>query len=97
VQDHGVADRDVGDPGADLVYPAGVLVAERVRQLGVHRLGPLALDDVQVGAAHPGPTDLDNDVERTLYGRLRHLVDHRPLVIPVDPDGLHDSSPSPLV
>ena len=36
----------------DLVHPAGVLVTDRVGQRHAHRLGPLALDDVQVGAAH---------------------------------------------
>ena len=33
MHDHRVADVDIGDPGADLVHPAGVLVAGRVRQL----------------------------------------------------------------
>ena len=77
VQDHGVADRDVGDRGADLVHPAGVLVADRVGQRRVHRLVPLAQDDVQVGPAHPGAADLHDHVERALDGRLGDLVDGR--------------------
>ena len=64
VQDHRVADGHVGHRGADLVHPAGVLVADRVGQRRAHRLGPLALDDVQVGAAHAGAADLDDHVER---------------------------------
>ena len=71
VQDHGVADGDVGHRRADLVHPAGVLVADRVGQRRVHRLGPLALDDVQVGAAHAGAADLDHHVERALDRGLR--------------------------
>ena len=71
VQDHRVADGHVGDRGADLVHPAGVLVAERVGQRRVHRRVPLALDDVQVGAADPGAADLHDDVERAAEGRAR--------------------------
>jgi hypothetical protein len=41
VQDHRVADGDVGHRGADLVHPAGVLVAEDVRQRGAHPAVPL--------------------------------------------------------
>ena len=44
VQDDRVADRDVGDRGADLLDPAGVLVTERVGQLDAGLLGPLTLD-----------------------------------------------------
>ena len=51
VHDHRVTDLDVGHAGADLVHPARVLVAERVGQLDLGLLGPLALLDVQVGAA----------------------------------------------
>ena len=46
MQDHRVADGDVGDRRADLMHPAGVLVADRVGQLGRHLLRPLPLDDV---------------------------------------------------
>ena len=64
MHDHGVADLDVGDARADLVDPAGVLVAGRVGQLDLGLLGPLALLDVQVGAAQPGGADPDDHVER---------------------------------
>ena len=79
MQDDGVAHRHVGDRGADLVHPAGVLVAQDVGQRRVHRRVPLALHDVQVGAAHPGAADLHDDVERATDGRLWYLVDHRHL------------------
>src|SRR6202035_2977300 len=49
-----VADGQVGHGRAHLVYPACVLVAERVRQGRLHGRVPLALDDVQVGAADTG-------------------------------------------
>ena len=89
VQDHGVADLDVRDPVADLVDPAGVLVADDVGQLRVHRGRPVAVDDVQVGAAHAGATDLDDHVQRTLELRLRDVVDLRVFVVGVHADGLH--------
>ena len=64
VQDHGVADGHVGDRRADLVHPARVLVAQDVGQRGAHGRVPLAVDDVQVGAADAGAADLHDDVER---------------------------------
>src|ERR1700722_9337217 len=76
-EDDGVADRDVGDGGADLAHPAGVLMAEDVGQRGAHRRVPLAFDDVQVGAAAAGAADLDDHVERVSDRRLGDLVDDR--------------------
>ena len=67
----------VGDAGADLPHPSGVLVAERVRQGDVALLRPLALDDVQVGAAQSGAADLDDHVERTGDAGLRNVLEHR--------------------
>ena len=43
--------------------------------VGCHRRGPLALDDVQVGAADAGAADLHDDVERALDDRLGYVVD----------------------
>src|SRR5438477_263539 len=71
------------------ITTAGVPVAERVGQRGVHRRIPLPLDDVQVGAADAGPADLDDNVERALDGRLGHLVDDGLLMVTMDPDSLH--------
>jgi hypothetical protein len=89
VQDHRVADRDVADAVADRVHPAGVLVADDVGQLRPHRLGPLAFEDVQVGAADPGAADLHDHVQRALQLRFRDVVDLRIGVVVVHPDGLH--------
>ena len=80
------------------MHPAGVLVAQDVGQRRVHRRVPLALHDVQVGAAHPGAADLHDDVERAAEGRLGYLIDDGHLVKSVQTDGLHcSSSPSPDV
>ena len=57
MDDDRVADLDVRDRRADLVDPAGVLVAGRVGQLDLGLLRPLALLDVQVGAAQAGRAD----------------------------------------
>ena len=84
-----VAFADVGDGRADGVNPAGVLVSDGVRQLDAGLLGPLALEDVQVGAAHARPADLDDDVERTGGcgdGYLGHL---EVLVVADNLDGAH--------
>src|SRR6202034_4840292 len=64
---------------------------------GVHGRVPLALHDVQVGAADPGTTDLHDDIERPTDRRLRHVVDHRRCVKLVQSNALHccSSSPSP--
>jgi hypothetical protein len=89
VQDHGVADGHVGDARADLVHPARVLVPDDVGQRRVLRLGPVAVDDVQVGAADPRAPDLHDHVERPLERRLRDVVDLRIGVVAVHADGLH--------
>ena len=72
MDDDGVADLDVGDAGPDLVDPAGVLVARRVGQLDLGLLGPLALLDVQVGAAQARPRLC---ARRRRAGRCLRLVD----------------------
>src|SRR3954463_16815912 len=91
VDDDRVADLDVRHAGADLVDPAGVLVARRVGQLDLGLLGPLPLLDVQVGAAEPGRPDLDDDVERPRDLRLVDLVHLQGLVVRVQASRLHDA------
>ena len=59
------------DGRPDCVHPAGVLVTECVGQRDVALGRPLALDDVEVGAAEPGPAHSHDDVEgaESLWGR----------------------------
>ena len=76
MQDHGVSDFDVGYTRSYLLDPAGILVAEYVGQQRAVRIldrGPLAFDDVDIGAAEPGGTDPDDDVQRLFYLRLFYL------------------------
>ena len=80
--------------GADLVDPAGVLVAGRVGQLDLGLLGPLALLDVQVGAAEPRRADAHDDVERAGDLRLVDLVELQRLVVRVQTSGLHAATSS---
>ena len=89
VHDDRVADLDVRDRRADLVDPAGVLVAGRVGQLDLGLLGPLALLDVQIGAAQPRRADAHDDVERAADLRLVDLVHLQWLVVRVQTSGLH--------
>jgi hypothetical protein len=81
VHDHRIADLDVRHPSANLIDPAGVLVAERVRQRHARLLGPLPLLDVQVRAAQPRRSDPDDNVERPDRARLVHLVNGERLAI----------------
>src|SRR5215218_6815305 len=98
VDDDGVADLDVRHRRADLVDPAGVLVAGRVGQLDLGLLGPLPLLDVQVRPAQPGRPDLNHHVERTGDLGLVDLVELQGLVVRVQarrPHAATSSSVSP--
>ncbi len=90
VQDDGVADGQVGDGRSPPRAPSRRSRGRACRAgSGCIRLVPLALDDVQVGAAHAGPADFHDNVERALDTRLGHLVNDGLLVIAMQPDGLH--------
>src|SRR6201999_1776436 len=95
VHDHRVADLDVGDAGADLVHPAGVLVPGRVGELHARLLGPLPFLDVQVGAAQPGRADLHDHVQRPGDLRLVDRLDLQRLVVPMQARSLHAATSSP--
>ena len=96
VDDHGVADLDVGHAGADLVHPARVLVAGHVGEHDAGLLRPLAFLDVQVGAAQPRGADLHDHVERPEDLRLVDLLDLQSLVVLVQPRSLHAATSSPI-
>src|SRR6266705_685471 len=88
------ADRHVGDGAAHCRHPAGVLVAERVRQWHAGLVGPLAFDDVQVGPAYAGATDLHDDVERRRDLRIRHVDEFGRDLVLRKLHGLHRGSSS---
>ena len=94
VDDDRVTDLDVRDARADLVHPAGVLMAGRVRELDVGPGGPLALLDVQIGAAQAGRADAHDDVEGPRGLRLVDRVELQGLVVLVQPRGLHAATSS---
>lgn len=89
MHDHGIADSDVLDGRADGVHPASILVAKRVGQLDVAFVLPLALDDMQIGAAQAGTPDTHDDIVRTGNLRIDDLLDGRPLAVSVKADGFH--------
>src|SRR3954466_989226 len=95
VDDDGVADLDVRHAGADLVHPAGVLMAGHVRERDAGPLRPLALLDVQVGPAQPGGAALHDHVERPEDPRLVDLLDLQLLVVLVQARCLHTAISSP--
>ncbi len=73
-EDDGVADRDVGDAGADLCDDARALMADDHRQ----RPRPHALDRREIGMAQPRRLDLD-----------QHLAGARPFEVEcLDPQRL---------
>ena len=94
--DDGVTDGDVVHRGADLVHPAGVLVAERQRQIGGPRWGEPPVADVHVGAAQPCPGDPHDHVVRTGDRGLGDLVQSRRLMVGVQAYGLHGVTSLPF-
>jgi len=94
MQHHGVAGGEVGDLRADGLHPAGVLVPDHQRQLHGDDAVEPPLDDVQVGAAEPRPTDADDDVERSADLGRRDLVELQRGVEGVQSCCLHLGLPS---
>ena len=74
VHGDGLADLEAGDPGAERLDPAGVLVAERERRVVGHQAGRELVEQVEVGVAHPGPADPHDDLAGTRL-RLRDLTE----------------------
>ena len=70
VKDHGVAGLHVLHRRTDRMDPAGVLVAQGVRQRDVALLRPLTLDDVQVGTAQSRTSDPDDHAVRAPWPRV---------------------------
>ena len=89
MQDHLVPDGDVAHRCAHRVHPAGVLVADRVRQGDAGFLFPLAFQDVQVGAADAGTADAHDDVQRSIDGGFGDLGELELGVISDHLDGSH--------
>src|SRR5699024_12149710 len=81
VHDHRIPGGHVGHRGPDLTHPAGVLVSEDVGQLRMLDLFPLALDDVQVGAAHTGGADVHDHVPRAVDLRVGRIFVRWRLVV----------------
>ena len=80
----GVGWRMTVSPGCTLVTPAPISRTHPAfscpsvygkRDVGLLR--PLALDDVQVGAAQSGAADLDDHIERTGDAGIRDVLEHR--------------------
>lgn len=75
MHDHRVARLHVVHGAADLAHPARVLVAEDVRERRMLDRVPLALNDVQIGAAQPRGADVDDDVPGSGDGGLGDLIE----------------------
>jgi hypothetical protein len=57
-----------------LLYPAGILVPQYVRQLYIHLLTPDALNHMKVGTAYTRSPNTYQDVRVVYELRLRHLL-----------------------
>ena len=90
MHDDHVAHLDVVHGAADFPHPSGVLVAEDVGKAGVLDRVPLALDDVQVGAAESGGADIDDHVPRAGDPGLGDLLDDGVLSVLVQTNCFHD-------
>src|SRR2546423_10899910 len=64
-------------------------MADRVRQLNARLLGPLSLNDMQVGTAQPGATNAHNDIPRARNRGLRDWLDFGKFMIVVQTDCFH--------
>jgi hypothetical protein len=94
MDDDRVADLDVGHGRADLLHPAGVLVAEDVGQLDARLLRPLPLLHVEVGPAQAGAADAHDHVVRTGDRRLGDRLHLQRVVVAVQACGDHAKAPS---
>jgi hypothetical protein len=74
------------------VDPPGVLVPDDERQTR-RREVPHPLQDVQIGPAHAGPADADDDVERALDRRFGDLIEvELVILVAVDAGGEHQAA-----
>jgi hypothetical protein len=72
---------DVGHRGPDCMHPTGILVPDRVRQLHLRLLGPLALENVKISSAYTRTADLHHHIERPCRCRDRYLRHLQVLVV----------------
>ncbi len=89
MHDHRVPHLHVGDPRADLVHPAGVLMPGRIGQLDARLLGPLPFLNMEISAAQAGGADPDDHVERPVDLGLVDAVELERFVVGVQPGGFH--------
>ena len=81
-----VVDGEAGDAGAKRRHVTHDLMTENERQLGLRQL---AVEDVEIGAAHPASGDLDEDLLGSRLGNGQLGKSER-LARPVEQHGLHD-------
>ena len=89
MQDHLVPRRHVGHRVTHVVHPPGVLVTDGVGQRDTRFLGPLAFQDVQVGAADTRTADANHHIQWPFDGRGRHVGHLQFGVVPDHLDCLH--------
>src|SRR2546425_6888906 len=77
---------------ADLLYDAGVFVAQRVRQVHLDLLPPNAFHDMQIGVADARARDPNQDLARILDSRGVDINDFERLVVREKPSRLHATS-----
>src|SRR5690349_16075024 len=89
-----VTDSYIADRRSNLLDPASVLMAQRIRQRYSGFLCPLSFDDMQVGAAEARAANAHNDIEGSSHLWFSYFGDFGKLVIFKKPYSFHMFSPS---
>jgi len=92
MDDDRIADRNVANGRADRFDPAGILVADRVREARVKCGLEPALEDMEIRSADAGAGNPDDDVVRVHDPGLGHVDELERLVIAQNACRLHLAS-----
>src|SRR5579883_1900074 len=92
MHNNGIPDCNMAHRRADLVNPACVLMPKGIWEHNVRFLRPLALDNMEVGAAKPGSPDADDDIVGTGDPGFSYFLNNGKLFIVVQTNCFHIKS-----
>jgi hypothetical protein len=98
--DHRVALLESGDALANLFNPAGVLMPHDIGQIDVGLFAPDAFDDMEIGSAHTGTADANDNVRWIFKARIDDILvtdeflGAQGFVVPMQNSGFHLPVPS---
>src|SRR5579883_126677 len=94
VNDHGIANSHIADSRTHFLHPASIFMPNGIRQLHARFLRPLPLNNVQVGTTDARATDTHNDIPGAGDLWIVNLFYSGKLMVLVNPDSFHTTSPS---